>query len=52
MKEGSVQREPFDFGGVTSFEAVWEKFGEQDECTTYNSDPTKDQHISIRFRCA
>ena len=35
MKEGSVQGEPFDFGGVGSFEAVWEKFGGQDKAVVF-----------------
>ena len=27
----SEQGEPFYFGGITLFEAVWERFGEQDK---------------------
>ena len=30
-----MQREPLYFGGVTSFEAVWEGFGEQDTAVVF-----------------
>ena len=35
MEADSVQREPLYFGGVTSFEAVWEGFGEQDTAVVF-----------------
>ena len=31
----SVQREPFDFGGITSFQAVCKGFGEQDKAVIF-----------------